>query len=374
MLAHLALLLAVALPRAVAAAGNTQAAGPVVALLPLRSLGVPAEVTRALEATLRNELAALPEARLASDEAVQRELKAEPGCEEHPTCTTAMAVRVGAKELIVGTASQLGDAYMVDLKLLDARSGAELRRATHPVSGAQEVLLEALRSAAVELLAPARFAGSLRVVVPGADGAQIFVDGNPVGRAPLRNVIGGLLPGQHTLRVAREGATTDSDLFVDVRFGKTTEARVDPAKYNLLQEFTDREAPAQLIAPLPPPLLLAPLGAATPQPVRLSPLRIAGLSAVGLGLVSLTVAIVQHQRAYALSADLNRRDAQDQHSVADLGSYNQIDLSLTRARVFYGVAAGLGAVGAGLFVWDWQHESRARVEVAPGQVAVKGRF
>ncbi len=39
---------------------------PVVALLPLRPLGAPPDVVHALEVTLRNELAQLPEARLAS--------------------------------------------------------------------------------------------------------------------------------------------------------------------------------------------------------------------------------------------------------------------------------------------------------------------
>lgn len=358
-----------------AAAPTLQApARPVVALLPLRSLGVPQEIARALEATLRNELAALPEAKLAPDEAVAKELKAELGCEERLSCAAAAASRAGAHELIVGTASQLGDVYMVDLKLVDARSGVEIRRATHPVSGAQEVLLEALRSAAVELLAPARFAGSLRIEVLGAAGSLVFVDGQPVGRAPLKDPISGLVPGQHTLRVARDGAP-DSDLFVEVRFGKTTQALVDTAQYALKQEFSEPGRDSAALAPsVPAPVLLMVTPRVNDAPARPVTLRIAGFSALGLATISATVAIALHARAYATASALNRREEQNQLTTSDLGSYAQVDLNLRRARAFYGVAAGVGALGAGLLFLDWRQGQRARLEAGPGQVSVSGRF
>src|SRR5207245_11458827 len=87
----------------------------------------------------------------------------------------------GARQLIMGTTSQLGDSFMIDLKLIEARTGQELRRVTHPVSGAQDALIEMVREAAVQLLAPQRFAGALRVNAPGAEGAQLVVGGKLAG-------------------------------------------------------------------------------------------------------------------------------------------------------------------------------------------------
>src|SRR5438445_10801654 len=113
-------------------------APPVVALLPLRPLGAPADVVHALEVTLRNELAQLPEARLAPAKAVADALKREPGCEAKVSCAAAGAAHAGARQLIMGTTSQLGDSFMIDLKLLEARTGPECRRVTPPVSGAQD--------------------------------------------------------------------------------------------------------------------------------------------------------------------------------------------------------------------------------------------
>src|SRR5438067_13057429 len=156
-------------------------APPIVALLPLRPLGAPPDVVHALEVTLRNELAQLHEARLASAKDVAAALKREPECETKVACAAAAAAHAGARQLIMGTTSQLGDSFMVDLKLIDSRTGQELRRATHPVSGAQEALIEKVREAAIHLLAPPRLVGALRVNMPGAEGAQLFLDGKPAG-------------------------------------------------------------------------------------------------------------------------------------------------------------------------------------------------
>src|SRR5207302_5180404 len=120
-------------------------APPVVALLPLRPLGVPADVVHALEVTLRNELAQLPEANLVPEKEVVEALKREAECEAHIPCAAAAAAKAGARQFIMGTTSQLGDAFMIDLKLVDSKSAQELRRATQPVSGSQDGLIETLR-------------------------------------------------------------------------------------------------------------------------------------------------------------------------------------------------------------------------------------
>jgi hypothetical protein len=303
-----------------------------VALIPLRALGVPVESVRALQTTLRNELSTLPEAHLFSEKDVAEALKREPDCEARIPCAVAAAVKLGARQLIAGTASQLGNALVVDLKLLDARTGQELRRATHPVSGSQDLLIDTLRAAAVELLAPQRYVGSLRVEVPGLAGAMLFVDGKPMGETPLGKPIEGLSPGQHTLRVADRGLR-EMSAFVDVRFGQLTEARFDLAAV---------------------PLRVAVPGAAQPAPAgsRARWVRPAAYAGLGLSLASAAVAVFFHAQSYATASDLNNREATNTLRPADLTRYADVDRDVNVARGFYIVAAVLGLAGGGFMAWD----------------------
>jgi hypothetical protein len=318
------------------AAGNVPPAHdarPVVALLPLRPLGVPAALVNALQVTLHNELSSLPEARLASDKEVADQLRREIDCDAKISCAALAASKAGARQLIMGTASQLGDAFMIDLKLVDARSGQELRRATYPVSGSQDVLIDTLREAVVQLLAPSRFVGAIKIDVPGYPGAQIFLDGKLVGETPLAKPIEGLTPGPHTVRVVAAGRAQEASAFVDVRFGQTTQVRID------LQPFKG----AVPVAALPVD--------ATAQ-VMPKWVRPTAISALGLGAASAVVAVVFHAKAYATAGDLNRREALNQLQPSDAAAYREVDRDTHLARGFYITSAILTVAGAGLFYWD----------------------
>ena len=305
---------------------------PVVALLPLRPLGVPPELVQSLQVTLHNELANLPEARLADDKDVADQLHHETDCEAKITCAALAAGRAGAKQLIMGTASQLGDAFMIDLKLIDARSAQELRRATHPVSGSQDALIDVLREAVVQLLAPARFVGAIQIEVPDVPGALLYLDGKPAGSTPLAKPIEGLTPGLHTVRVVAEGRARETSMFVDVRFGATTEARIE------LQPL-DSTVPS---AALP-----------TGVPVHRKPwARPVALTALGLGAASAVVAIAFHAKAYATAGDLNRRESLNQLQPGDAAAYREVESATHLARGFYLTSAILSVAGAGLFYWD----------------------
>jgi len=309
---------------------------PVVALLPLRPLGAPADVVHALEVTLRNELAQLPEARLAPAKAVADALKREPGCEAKVSCAAAGAAHAGARQLIMGTTSQLGDSFMIDLKLLDAKTGQELRRATHPVSGSQDALIEMVREAAVQLLAPGRFVGSLRV--DGAAGALLFVDGKPSGTLPLPQPLEGLVPGQHVVRV--KDKSRELSTFVEVRFGRTTDARI--------------ELGAAPVVALP--------AAAVPsmvEPVQRKPawVRPAAVAAIGAGVASAVIGFAFHARAYSTASDLNSREAVNQLKGRDAQAFSDVDRNTNLARGFYAAAVVLAAAGGGLLWWDLQTDS-----------------
>ena len=312
---------------------------PVVALMPLHPLGAPADVVHALEVTLRYEVGQLQEARLAKEADVAEALKREPDCEVKVACASAAALHAGARQLIIGTTSQLGDSFMIDLKLLDAKTGQELRRATHPVSGSQDALIEMLRETAVQLLAPTRFVGALRVDVPGASGALLFLDGRPAGTLPLAEPLEGLAPGQHVVRV--KDKTHETSTFVEVRFGRTTDAHID------------------LTAA---PVVAVP-AAALPAAVELTPrkkpgwVRPAAVGAIGAAVASAVIGVAFHARAYSTASDLNALAASNQLHTADVQGFSAVDRDTNLARGFYIAAAVLAATGGGLLWWDLHTDS-----------------
>jgi PEGA domain len=332
--------------------------GPLlVALLPLRGLGVAPEAVAALETTLRNEAGRLPEVLLSPQEQVAAALQREPDCNARIACSAAAASKTGAGAFVAGTVGELGDAYMVDLKLVDAKSGQELRRVTHPVSGRQELLIELLRAAAVELLAPLRFVGRLSVSLLGdqqGPAPLLYLDGRLVGPLPLPAPVGALTPGQHTLRVTKEGFR-DATLFVEVRFDRTTEARVDLARGQLsgiafLKPDEQAAAPPVSQAKAPPQAL---------APPKSPLLKIAGWSGVGLGVISAVVGVALHAKAYATASELNRKEASSSLTVADVTLYDTVDREVSAARVLYVLGAALGGGGAALLIYD------ARPDAAP---------
>lgn len=332
-----------ALASLVLAAGNAPVvheSHPAVALIPLRSLGVPPDLVRALQVTLHNELSALPEARPVSEKEVAEQLRREPDCDAKIVCAALAASRAGARELIMGTASQLGDAYMIDLKLLDARSGTELRRATHPVSGSPDALIDSLREAVVQLLAPARFVGSIRIEVPGVAGAILFVDGRQVGTTPLEKPVEGLTPGAHTVRVVAQTKGMETSAFVDVRFGQVTNARIDLKP-----------------APQPVPSEVIPFNA--PNPEQRRPwMRPAGIGTFSAGVAAALVGVIFHAKAYSTAGDLNRRESLNQLQPTDRSGYQDVDRDTQLARGFYITGAVLAAAGLSLFLWDLHLQGR----------------
>jgi hypothetical protein len=328
------MLLALALVLAAGNAAVVHDARPVLALLPLRPLGVPAGLVNALQVTLRNELSNLPEVRLASDKEVAEQLGHEPDCEAKISCAAAAAGRAGARQLIMGTASQLGDASLIDLKLLDARSGQEVRRVTQPVSASQDALIERLHAAVVQLLAPARFTGAMKIEVPGVQGALLFVDGKPAGTTPMAKPIEGLAPGPHTVRVVANGRAQDTSAFVDVRFGQVTEARIE-------------------IGPLQATVPSAALPVASvAADTRKRWLRPAAITALGIGAASAVVAIAFHAKAYSTARDLNHRESLNQLQPGDAAAYGEVARETNIARGLYITSAIAAVAGAGLLYWD----------------------
>jgi hypothetical protein len=195
-----------------------------------------------------------------------------------------------------------------------------------------------VREAAVQLLAPSRFVGSLRVEVPGASGAILFVDGKPSGTLPLPQPLEGLTPGQHVVRV--KDKTRETSTFVEVRFGRTTDAHIDLG--------------AAPVVALPAAALPAIIGAAPRKPVWLRP---AAIGVLGAGVASAVIGVAFHARAYSTASTLNNLEAANQLRPRDVQSYGDVERNTNIARGFYIAAAVLAAAGGGLLWWDLNTDS-----------------
>jgi hypothetical protein len=381
-------------------ASLARAAQPVApvptAISPLRALGIAPEAASALEATLRNEVSAMPEVRLISPQVIAASLAQEhdADCLARLACAASVASRAGARQLVSGTVSGLGDATLVDLKLVDARSGEELRRITHPITGREELLIETLHAAAVELLAPARFTGRLDVslvhdVVPvpanEAKGALLYVDGKLAGSLPLSTPIEGLLPGRRAVRVSLEGFR-DASLFVEIRFERTTHAYVDLPRGEVTSVAFLRANEPSAGSPGPALKLNVPAAAvvaAAPPPAqpRGPWMKIAGWSALGLGVVSGVVGGALHFKAYQTASALNSREATNTLKDSDAPLYAEVDTEVSAARGLYVLAGVLGAGGGALLLYDHHLDAqRMTIGATPivgpntGGVGVTGQF
>jgi hypothetical protein len=205
----------------------TARAEPRVALVRLEPLGLDAARAAGLEALFRAELERMLGAPLAprpADDLVR-------ACSGEAACLTAIGRRLGVERVVWGNVGELGDSYVVNLKLVDVERGVEERRVAETLRGSADELIEAVRVAAYRLLAPEKVRGAI-AVESDARGARVSVDGRRVGTTPLAGPIEGLEVGAHVVRLDADGMAPFS-AEVTVRFQKTsvlaaTLAAVDP--------------------------------------------------------------------------------------------------------------------------------------------------
>lgn len=223
-----------------------------IAIMSFDALGMEAEIVARLEALFRQELERLsrhplPSRRQVMD-AIQRsrELRT---CSGDNACLAKIGRALGVDAVVSGNVAALGDSYILNIKVVSAKTGKEIRRlATDPLRGAPDDLIEGMRVAAYRLLAPEQLLGSITVLTDLV-GATVKVDGKDVGKTPLVRPIYKLALGPHELRVEAKGYTPFAET-VEVRFQKTTRvvvelaSRQDPAQGTVLSGTTQRPAPA----------------------------------------------------------------------------------------------------------------------------------
>lgn len=203
---------------------STGAIDAKIAVTGFDALGLDGERVARLEALFRMELDRLSRHPMPSARAVKttiqgsRELRR---CSGENACLARIGQALGVDAVVSGSVAALGDSYILNIKVVNARSGDELQRlTTDPLRGNPDELIEAMRVAAYRLLAPEQLLGSISVLSDMV-GARVVLDGKEVGTTPLSRPIYKLPLGEHELRVEAKGYMPFTEK-VEVRFQKTT--------------------------------------------------------------------------------------------------------------------------------------------------------
>ncbi|RME23139.1 MAG: PEGA domain-containing protein [Deltaproteobacteria bacterium] len=223
----------------VTAAGATGAEQGVqkVALWRLRALGIAPQVVDTIRKVFEGELGRLDGVSLVDPSGVGRLLEDNPelaACTAQAECLARAGKLLGA-ELVIGAVVGLLDTdYSLDAKLVDVRTGRELRRITRSWQGTGDELVAAARELAVRLLRPEAYKGQL-VVEANTDGVEIHVDGAMLGKTPLEGPLL-LSPGVHAVRLQAEGYRAVERL-VEVPFGQAVRLEVDLEPLRIAQHM-----------------------------------------------------------------------------------------------------------------------------------------
>ncbi len=206
-----------------------------VALAPVTSMTEGKEGLAAVEKTLAAALASVPDQEILSAARVRERLRAAKrrdleSCEGDAGCLGELGRAVGAAVVVSGEVAALAGGRVVYLKAVDAARGTLLRSTVLTLGETAGGDDTAARAGAFRLLAPEAHVGRLDLAVDVA-GAEVFLDGALVGRAPLPP-----LPvpvGTHALRVTHP-RTRDFVRFVEVRFGEVVAVRADLQAYPIV--------------------------------------------------------------------------------------------------------------------------------------------
>jgi len=200
-----------------------------LAMMPLSSLGSTEEASQAIERVLVGEFKKLLGDRLiAPNELLSRGDVARGAfleCEGLVVCLVEVIGGLGWDAFVVGNIAGLGNDQVINLKLIDVRTGGEVRRASEPVSGDETQLIAKMRKAAVTLLAPELLVGTLDVRCPQAN-VRILVDGVLAGTTPLAGSRIEVPVGRHAIEANGEGLVPFSKL-VDVQYDESVTLSIE---------------------------------------------------------------------------------------------------------------------------------------------------
>jgi hypothetical protein len=187
------------------------------------ALGIDPELVARLETLFRMELDRLDKQPMPSRRDIDRAITGEArDCTGEDRCLAAIGKKLGVEVILTGTVGQLGDNYVLTIKAVDVATARSLQKIqSDPLRGQPDELIEGVRVAAYRLLAPGQLHGAIQVQTDLV-GAEVQLDGVPLGKTPLPNngVIGKLALGKHRLRVAAASYEHPYDDDIEVRFQK----------------------------------------------------------------------------------------------------------------------------------------------------------
>lgn len=330
-----------------------------LAIYPLQPLGTEQQVVDGLEAMLYAEVAKLPAIRLLTRAettlTIQQTAGAATPCSDD-ACLAKFGVACNVDKLVFGTVASLGQTYVLDLKLIDVRSGMLERRQSTSLSGEQAVLIEGIRAAATQLIAPDLFIGAIEIKL-SKPGAEVYLDGVSVGKTPLA-VLDRITPGKHALKIVLQGYR-DFDRFVEVRLGRTTVVNVA-----LSGTAIDATIEAHEVAPQDAPVLVVTEPAKQPSLFD-SPLFLTGVFTSGAGLALAAIgggAVLYRYTLFEFKGiDPEGKPSIDGKNdnvivVIDEADYNQSKLQADLLLFGGWTGVGIGVVvlltGGALMIWD----------------------
>lgn len=118
-------------------------------------------------------------------------------------CGTKIGKIADVDLILLGRAAGLEEGVGLDLRVIDVRQGAEVRRATALVPRDIEQQAEAITAYAEVLFGTSPLL-TLAIEADPAE-AEVFVDGVLQGVSPLTAPVGGLVPGRHVVVVQKKG-------------------------------------------------------------------------------------------------------------------------------------------------------------------------
>ena len=200
----------------------------IIALMPLTSLGSTDEAVDAIQRVLVGEFQKVLKDQLITPAQLleqQTHIKAAfYSCEGLVTCLTEVVGGLGWDAFVVGNVTGLGERQGIILKLIDVRTGREVKRTSEKAVGDEAQLIANMRKAAVELVAPELFTGFLEVIA-AQPSVQILVDGNSVGITPLASNKIEIQAGRHAVEASGKGLVPFSTM-VDVAYGETKQVSI----------------------------------------------------------------------------------------------------------------------------------------------------
>ena len=297
-----------------------------IVLMELSSLGSTNDAVRTIEQILIGEMRKLLGDKLylysdllAQGTEVENALDE---CQGNKDCLAEVVGALGWDAFVVGNIAGLGESRVINIKLIDAHNGKEIRRASEKASGDESQLVTNMRKGAVFIIAPERFVGTLEIITK-QKGVEILIDGESRGVTPLENPRFKIKAGSRALEARRDGLVPYSSI-VKLGYGEIKQIHIK------LAEST------------------AVMGADTPFRHRWWSWALAGAGVVATGLGG------YFNYLHSDTVDLvNQRAAEGSFTAADLDLIDDSEADWSRAKTFYSVGgAMIGGVGI-LFVVDF---------------------